>query len=51
MDEVLDLLIRSRPTVLEILENRGFDVSSYKDESPDDLITKSSTALRNEIEL
>jgi DNA-directed RNA polymerase subunit H (RpoH/RPB5) len=51
MDEVLDLLIRSRTTLLEILEDRGFDIASYKDESPEDLITKSSTALTNEIEL
>lgn len=51
MDEVLDLIIRSRPTILEILNDRGFNVDSYKDESPEDLITKSSTALINDIEL
>jgi len=28
--ETLDLLVRSRPTILEMLENRGYDVESYK---------------------
>ena len=51
MDEVLDLIVRSRPTLLEILELRGFNVDAFKDESPEDLITKSSTALTNDIEL
>jgi DNA-directed RNA polymerase subunit H (RpoH/RPB5) len=51
MDDVLDLIVRSRPTVLEVLELRGFNVDSLKDESPEDLVTKSSTALTNDIEL
>jgi DNA-directed RNA polymerase subunit H (RpoH/RPB5) len=51
MDEVLDLIVRSRPTILEILDLRGFNVASLKDESAADLIAKSSTALLNDIEL
>jgi DNA-directed RNA polymerase subunit H (RpoH/RPB5) len=51
MDETLDLIIRSRPTVLEVLELRGFDITGLKDESPEDLIAKSSTTLLNDIEL
>ena len=51
MDEVLDLIVRSRPTILEILEIRGFNIDAFKDESPEDLLAKSSTGLLNDIEL
>ncbi len=37
--EVLDLIVRSRPTILEILENRGYDVDSYKGVSPEEIFT------------
>ena len=37
--EVLDLIVRSRPTVLEILENRGYNVDAYKGISPEEIFT------------
>ena len=33
----IDLIVRSRPVILEILESRGYDVSKYKDVSPTDM--------------
>lgn len=33
----IDLIVRSRPIILEILESRGYDVSVYKDVSPTDM--------------
>jgi DNA-directed RNA polymerase subunit H (RpoH/RPB5) len=33
----IDLIVRSRPVILEILEARGYDVSVYKDVSPVDM--------------
>jgi DNA-directed RNA polymerase subunit H (RpoH/RPB5) len=33
----IDLIVRSRPVILEILESRGYDVSVYKDVSPTDM--------------
>lgn len=33
----IDLIVRSRPVILEILESRGYDVSVYKDVSPVDM--------------
>ena len=33
----IDLIVRSRPVILEILESRGYDVSLYKDVSPTDM--------------
>jgi DNA-directed RNA polymerase subunit H (RpoH/RPB5) len=44
----IDLIVRSRPVILEILESRGYDVSSYKDVSPTDiyaLASKKSSVL------
>jgi DNA-directed RNA polymerase subunit H (RpoH/RPB5) len=38
----IDLIVRSRPVILEILESRGYDVSSYKDVSPTDMYTLAS---------
>jgi DNA-directed RNA polymerase subunit H (RpoH/RPB5) len=35
--DVLDLIVRSRPTILEILENRGYDVDAYKGVSPEEI--------------
>ena len=35
--ETLDLIVRSRPTILEILENRGYDVDSHKGISPEEI--------------
>jgi DNA-directed RNA polymerase subunit H (RpoH/RPB5) len=36
--ELLDLIARTRPTILEILENRGFNVDAHKNTSPEELI-------------
>lgn len=38
----IDLIVRSRPVILEILESRGYDVSSYKDVAPTDMYTLAS---------
>ena len=35
--KTLDLIVRSRATVLEILENRGYDVSAYKGIHPEEI--------------
>ena len=42
--EILDLIVRSRSTILEILENRGYNVESYKGVSPDELLTMATTS-------
>jgi DNA-directed RNA polymerase subunit H (RpoH/RPB5) len=38
----IDLIVRSRPVILEILESRGYDVASYKDVSPTDIYALAS---------
>jgi DNA-directed RNA polymerase subunit H (RpoH/RPB5) len=38
----IDLIVRSRPVILEILEARGYDIASYKDVSPVDIYTMAS---------
>lgn len=35
--EVLDLIVRSRPTILEILNDRGYDVDAHKGISPEEI--------------
>jgi DNA-directed RNA polymerase subunit H (RpoH/RPB5) len=40
--ELLDLIARTRPTIVEILKNRGYDVSAYENESPADLVVLAS---------
>jgi DNA-directed RNA polymerase subunit H (RpoH/RPB5) len=35
--EVLDLIVRSRPTILEILSDRGYNVDAYKGISPEEI--------------
>jgi DNA-directed RNA polymerase subunit H (RpoH/RPB5) len=35
--ETLDLIVRSRPTILEILEDRGYNMEAYKGASPETL--------------
>jgi DNA-directed RNA polymerase subunit H (RpoH/RPB5) len=42
MEADIELILRSRPTILEIVENRGYDVSSFKDVSPEDLLKMAS---------
>jgi len=34
-----DILIRSRQTILDILEDRGYDVTAYRNISPDQILT------------
>jgi DNA-directed RNA polymerase subunit H (RpoH/RPB5) len=41
--DILDLIVRSRPTILEILENRGYDVGGYKGVSPDEIFRTAAT--------
>jgi len=41
--ETLDLVARSRSTILEILETRGFDVESYKGRSPIEIVKLATT--------
>jgi DNA-directed RNA polymerase subunit H (RpoH/RPB5) len=36
--ELLDLISRTRPVVLEVLANRGYDVSPYENTSPEELL-------------
>lgn len=35
--EYIDLVVRSRPVLLEILSDRGYDVESYKNVSPEEI--------------
>jgi DNA-directed RNA polymerase subunit H (RpoH/RPB5) len=51
MNDAIDKIIRSRPVVLEILEQRGFDATAFRDELPVDLIAKAGTPLLHDIEL
>jgi DNA-directed RNA polymerase subunit H (RpoH/RPB5) len=37
--EIADILIRSRQTILEILEDRGYDTTTYRNISPDQILT------------
>jgi DNA-directed RNA polymerase subunit H (RpoH/RPB5) len=41
--DTLDLIIRSRSTILEILENRGYNVDSYKGISPEEVLKLATT--------
>lgn len=41
--ETLDLIVRSRPTILEILENRGYAVKEFVDISPEDTLKRAIT--------
>ena len=41
---VLDLIVRSRSTILEILENRGFNADSYKGVSPHEIYKFATTS-------
>jgi DNA-directed RNA polymerase subunit H (RpoH/RPB5) len=36
--EIADILIRSRQTILEILEDRGYDTTTYRNISPDQIL-------------
>lgn len=41
--DTLDLIIRSRSTILEILNNRGYNVDSYKGISPEEIMGFATT--------
>ncbi len=41
--ELLDLISRTRPVVLEILQNRGYDVTTVADTAPEKLIQMATT--------
>ncbi len=41
--ELLDLISRTRPTILEILANRGYDTTALQDQSPDVLVRTAAT--------
>ena len=47
----LNNILRSRPIVLEVLRDRGFDTTPFEHELPKDLIAKAGAPLLNEIEL
>lgn len=42
--ELADILIRSRYTILEILEDRGYDTTAYKNISPEQIVSMSESA-------
>jgi len=47
--DTIDYILRSRPTVLDIVEGRGYNVDSYKHVSPEDILkiaTASSDLLK-----
>ena len=44
--EVADILIRSRKTIGEILEDRGYDFSAYRNISPDQILTLAEGHIR-----
>ena len=44
--EILDLIVRSRPTILEILSDRGYNVDAYKGISPEEVF-KLAVATQN----
>ena len=37
-EELFDLIARTRPVILEMLEDQGFDVLPYANQSPDDIV-------------
>lgn len=41
-----DILIRSRQTILDILEDRGYNVTAYRNISPDQILTLASGSAR-----
>jgi len=44
--ETIDYILRSRSTILEIVEDRGYNVDSYKNVSPDDLLKLITTSTQ-----
>jgi DNA-directed RNA polymerase subunit H (RpoH/RPB5) len=42
--DTIDQIIRSRPTILEVLKDRGYDVSSYENTSPEEILKVATTS-------
>jgi DNA-directed RNA polymerase subunit H (RpoH/RPB5) len=42
--DTIDQIIRSRPTIVEILKDRGYDVSAYEHVSPEEILTLATTS-------
>ena len=36
--DTIDQIIRSRPTILEVLKDRGYDVATYENSSPEEIL-------------
>jgi DNA-directed RNA polymerase subunit H (RpoH/RPB5) len=45
--DAIDYIVRSRPTICEILTNRGYDVEEYKGVSPKDLTTMIASNIKS----
>lgn len=39
VDRIADILLRSRETILDILEDRGYDTAQYRNIAPDQILT------------
>lgn len=44
---MLDLIARTRPTILEILKNRGFEINSYENQSPVEIQKLATASVQN----
>ena len=42
--DTIDQIIRSRPTILEVLKDRGYDVSTYENTSPEEILKLATTS-------
>jgi len=42
--DTIDQIIRSRPTILEVLKDRGYDISSYENTSPEEILKVAKTS-------
>jgi len=42
--DTIDQIIRSRPTILEVLKDRGYDVSAYENTSPEEILKLATTS-------
>lgn len=46
MTTISDILLRSRQTILDILEDRGYDTTAYRNISPDQILTLAAKDAR-----
>ena len=42
--DTIDQIIRSRPTILEVLKDRGYDVATYENTSPEEILKVATTS-------